>query len=84
MRPFAGWVVLGLVLFTLVGRAEDSEKSKKIDFENEVIEGENKKPLDSLTELADSAKRRKSALYEKRQGFQTEDRELLRYFLEVK
>ena len=49
------------------------------DFEDDVIEGMNKRPLDSLSTVADGGKkRRKPHLYRKRVGFRTETQETLK------
>lgn len=52
---------------------------KVIDFEDSVVEGVNKRPLDSLSQIGDANKRRKKPhLYRKRGGFRTEVSEMLR------
>jgi hypothetical protein len=54
-------------------------RQKVIDFEGDVVEGVNKQPLDSLTQLSEKEKRRrKHHLYHKRRGFRTEVGETLR------
>jgi predicted HicB family RNase H-like nuclease len=62
--------------------AESKEKvksSKVIDFEDEVVEGLNKRPLDSLSQISErNRKRHKPHLYLKRAGFRTETEETLR------
>ncbi len=56
----------------LAGTVE-SKHAKVIDFDDEVIEGLNKKPWDSLSEIAEQDKRhRKPHLYLKRVGFRPE------------
>lgn len=46
---------------------------KVIDFEDELVEGMNKQPLDSLSQLSERERaRRKSHLYRKRAGFRVE------------
>lgn len=56
--------------------AETTKRQKVIDFEDEVVEGVNKRPWDSLSQISDSEKRRrKSHLYRKRGGFRTETQE---------
>ncbi len=55
------------------------DRSQVIDFEDEVIEGLNKKPLDSLSQISErDRKRRQFHLYRKRAGFSSETQELLR------
>jgi hypothetical protein len=69
-----------LVLLTASGAdAKGDKRSKVIDFEDEVVEGMNKRPLDSLSTLGDGGKkRRKPHLYRKRVGFRTETQETLK------
>jgi hypothetical protein len=58
---------------------ESGKRGKVIDFEDEVVEGMNKRPLDSLSTLGDGGrKRRKPHLYRKRVGFRSETQETLR------
>lgn len=50
-----------------------------IDFEDEVVEGMNRRPLDSLNQISEKDKRKKKPhLYRKRVGFRTETTETLR------
>jgi hypothetical protein len=59
--------------------AEGGKRQKVIDFEDETIEGLNKRPLDSLSQISEKDKRRrKPHLYRKRGGFRTETSETLR------
>ena len=72
-----------LVLITLVCFASPSnatnKREKVIDFEDEVVEGLNKKPLDSLNQISErERRRRKNHLYRKRAGFRFENAETLR------
>jgi hypothetical protein len=54
-------------------------RSKVIDFEDETIEGMNKRPLDSLNQVSEKEKRkRKAHLYRKRGSFKSETAETLR------
>jgi hypothetical protein len=54
-------------------------RQKVIDFEGDLVEGVNKRPLDSLSEISEAQKRkRKIHLYRKRKGFRTEIRETVR------
>lgn len=78
---FLGILLLGLFSISNL-HAKDKEPSsrqKVIDFEGDVVEGVNKRPLDSLSELSEVQKRRKKMhLYRKRKGFRTETQETLR------
>ena len=81
MKPL---VFLFLAALALPGGARADERSKNIEFENEVIEGENRRGMDSLTQISEGADNKKTRLYEKRQSFQDENQELLRYLTEEK
>ena len=56
---------------------EDTKRSKSINFEDEVVEGINRKPLDSFNQLSEQNGRGKNHLYHKRAGFQDRDETLL-------
>ena len=71
-------LLLVLTLGTSVALAID-KRGKVIDFDDEVVEGVNKQPLDSLSQVSEADKRRrKPHLYRKRGGFRTETAETLR------
>jgi hypothetical protein len=54
-------------------------RQKIIDFEGDLVEGVNKRPLDSLSEISEAQKRkRKMHLYRKRKGFRSETLETIR------
>lgn len=77
------YAVTALLLFSmLVARSicfGAEKRSKVIDFDDEVVEGLNKRPLDSLSQISErDRKKRKSHLYRKRAGFRTETAEDLR------
>lgn len=58
---------------TAAGNDRPPGHLKVIDFDDEIVEGMNKRPLDSLSQLSEKEKsRRKSHLYRKRGGFRTE------------
>jgi hypothetical protein len=58
---------------------DDTKRTKVIDFEDEVVEGVNKKPLDSVDQISEAnRKKHKPHLYRKRGGFRTETAETLR------
>jgi hypothetical protein len=69
-------VVMTLLAVLLGGTAlgaESPKRLKSIDFEEDLVEGLNKRPLDSLQSVSDGrGKRRKSHLYRKRTGYRTE------------
>ena len=73
-----------LVLITIfaVGKpsfGSDKKRQKSIDFEDDLVEGMNKRPLDSLNQISERDKKhRKPHLYQKRIGFRDETGEILR------
>lgn len=80
-------LILSLGLLSIVGfavtlqdvHAGDKSRQKVIDFDDETIEGLNKRPLDSLSQLSEKDKRRrKPHLYRKRTGFRSETAETFR------
>lgn len=61
------------------GSSGNSKRGKVIDFEDEVVEGVNRRPLDSLSQISErDRKRRKPHLYRKRASFRSENAETLR------
>jgi hypothetical protein len=46
-----------------------AERRKKIDFEDQLVEGVNRQPLDSLSQLSEDRASKKYRLYRKRAGF---------------
>jgi ABC-type microcin C transport system permease subunit YejB len=56
-----------------------SQRQKVLDFDDETIEGLNKRPLDSLSQISEKDRRRhKPHLYRKRTGFRSETSETMR------
>jgi hypothetical protein len=56
----------------------NEKRSKVIDFEDEVVEGLNKRPWDSVSQLSEKdRKRKKIHLYRKRGGFSSETAQTL-------
>ena len=54
-------------------QAENGSRQKVIDFEESVVEGVNKRPLDSFNQISDAEKRkRRLHLYRKRASFKSE------------
>ena len=51
-----------------------NKRSKSINFEDELVEGINRKPLDSVNQLSELDANRKSHLYRKRAGFVDRDK----------
>lgn len=55
------------------------KREKVIDFDDEVVEGMNRRPLDSLATISDGGKKRKKVhLYRKRVSFRGETTESLK------
>jgi len=77
--PFKIILLLLCVSFSFLASASNGQRQKVIDFEDDVVEGMNKRPLDSLSQISDAdKKRRKPHLYRKRVGFRSETSETLR------
>jgi len=72
-------VAMATLLLPAFAFAESGKRSKAIDFDDEVVEGMNKRPLDSLSQISErDRKRRKPHLYRKRAGFRPETVETLK------
>lgn len=70
-------ICFALPLFLSLSYAE-SKRGKVIDFEDELVEGVNKRPLDSVSQISERDRRgRRMHLYRKRQGFKNETQESL-------
>jgi|GEM_PF-756007 len=68
-----------LLIAISVMASEGAKRQKVIDFEDDIVEGLNKRPLDSLSQISEKdKKRRKPHLYRKRASFKTENGETLR------
>ncbi len=68
-------LLLGSALFT----SEAAERKKSLDFEEQTVEGLNKRPLDSLNSLADGLNgNRGRHLYSKKTRFHAENKRTLR------
>lgn len=72
--------VIGITAgLTVAVPAEAGKRQKVIDFEDEVVEGMNKRPLDSLNQVSEKdRKKRRPHLYRKRAGFRNETYDALR------
>ncbi|OFZ74014.1 MAG: hypothetical protein A3K03_11845 [Bdellovibrionales bacterium RIFOXYD1_FULL_44_7] len=74
-------LVMTVTLFLLFENTVFSApgRQKAIDFDDEVVEGMNKRPLDSVSQISEKDKRkRKQHLYKKRASFRNETAETLR------
>jgi hypothetical protein len=73
------FLVTVLVYFEATSFSKDKSRSKSIDFEGDVVEGMNKRPLDSLSQISESDRRKKRPhLYHKRTHFRPENTQKLR------
>ena len=71
-------VIVAIVASSTAFSAEN-KRSKVIDFEDEIVEGLNKRPLDSLAQISEANKRKKKPhLYRKRAGFRAETTQTVR------
>ncbi|MEK7690766.1 MAG: hypothetical protein AAB425_07075, partial [Bdellovibrionota bacterium] len=65
-------------------RTGGEKRGRTIDFEDEVVEGINRQPLDSVSQVSEKERRRKQMhLYRKRKSFRDESKQTLaelRYF----
>lgn len=59
-------------LFVMFEAYAGSKREKVIAFDDDLVEGLNKRPLDSLQQLGSAGNRRKSHLYRKRGSYPTE------------
>jgi len=59
------------------GGAPPTNRQKVIDFEDSLVEGMNKRPLDSFSQISERDRRKKLHLYRKRSGFRTENQTTL-------
>lgn len=73
---FVGLIGFCFALSFLVlssAHAEGGSRTRVIDFEESVVEGVNKSPLDSFNQISEAEKRRRKIhLYKKRAGFRDE------------
>ena len=71
------FIVTVILIFSSQASAGD-KRGRVIDFEDELVEGVNKRPLDSVSQISERNKRRRQMhLYRKRQGFRSETQEIL-------
>lgn len=82
IRGLVRYVGVAMLIALLPFAASNGNAGKRqtvIDFEGDLVEGMNKRPLDSLNQISErDKKRRKTHLYRKRASFRTETSETLR------
>ena len=71
-----GFLVLAGITTALA--AEGNKRSKSINFEDDVIEGINRKSLDSVAQISENDAHKKAHLYKKRATFIDRDQALVR------
>ena len=77
MKAFGSMIFTILILLVAPALAQDSKRSKSINFEDELVEGINRKPLDAFNQISERNKKSKNHLYKKRSGFSDRDETLL-------
>ena len=70
-------LLISTLLAPMTAFSQDNKRSKSINFEDDVIEGINRKPLDAFNQISENNNHRKNHLYRKRAGFQDRDQSLL-------
>jgi hypothetical protein len=70
---------MSILLLLIVGGLAQAapERSKEIRFEDELVEGLNRRPLDSLQQVREDPGAQTQRLYRKRSGFQDRNEALL-------
>ena len=77
MKTFGSMIFAILMILAEPALAQDSKRSKNINFEDELVEGINRKPLDAFNQISERNKKSKNHLYKKRSGFSDRDETLL-------
>ena len=67
-------IFCALILCCTTSFGSESKRSKSINFEDELVEGINRKPLDSVNQLSEFEANQRKHLYRKRSGFVDRDR----------
>jgi hypothetical protein len=63
-----------IILFSSTSYSGENKRSKSINFEDELVEGINRKSLDSVNQLSEFEANQRKHLYRKRSGFVDRDR----------
>lgn len=80
------WAITFLFLFPALvfGKSPGSGSKKSLDFDGEVVEGMNKQPLDSLSQISEQeGARKKKHLYQVRTKYTKENKDLIREIAET-
>lgn len=67
-------IFLIIILLSSTSYSSESKRSKSINFEDELVEGINRKSLDSVNQLSEIDPAHRKHLYSKRSGFVDRDR----------
>lgn len=80
LEIFFGFVLFACLSYaTLPTITQANDRQKELNFEDELIEGVNKRPLDSLNTLGETDReKRRQRLYQKKPDFQSETQHTLR------
>lgn len=69
-------IIFSMMLIPALSQAQ-SKRSTVLNFEDEMVEGINRKPLDSVNQIGEKNKNKKNHLYRKRAGFADRDQILM-------
>lgn len=69
-------IIFSMMLIPALSEAQ-SKRSTTLNFEDEMVEGINRKPLDSVNQISERNKNKKNHLYKKRAGFADRDQILM-------
>ena len=79
LRFWSPLCALLAIVLCFEAKAKPTEnRNKNIDFEDDLVEGLNKQPLDSLSEVLERQKSKKKHLYRKKKNFKEENKQTLR------
>ena len=84
MKKLIYTLILNMLLFSSMALSDplgdtlggSSKRSTTINFEDDVIEGINRKPLDSVNQISERDRKNRNHLYKKRAGFLDQDQML--------
>jgi len=79
MRRLSMLLLIGLCLSAPADPPVTGESSKQLDFEGDTVEGLNRQPLDSLSQISESdSSKERAHLYQKKKHFREENKQTLR------
>jgi hypothetical protein len=72
-------IMMGVMIFySELSQASETKRSKTINFEDELVEGINRKPLDQFNQISEINGSEKEHLYRKRKTFRDRTKTLMR------